>query len=124
MMDEMPRIVVVGHGMVGHRFCERLIQRAGRDTFSITVLAEEPRPAYDRVHLSEYFGGKGADDLALADAGWYREQGIDLRLGEPASAIDCANRVVSSTSGERFSYDWLVLATGSIPFVPPIPGTS
>ncbi len=62
------RVVVVGNGMVGYKFCEKLIAKAKGINFEITVFGEEPRPAYDRVHLSEYFAGKTAEDLTMTAA--------------------------------------------------------
>lgn len=72
------RVVVVGHGMVGHRFCERLVEH-GEGRFELSVLCEEPRAAYDRVHLSEFFGGRGAEELALTTPEWCAERGIRLQ---------------------------------------------
>jgi len=119
---ESESLVVVGNGMVGHRFCEAV---HGADTarrFQVVCLGEEPRPAYDRVHLSEYFGGRTADALALADRHWYAERGITLHLSERVVAIDREASEVVTASGQRVRYDTLVLATGSAPFVPPLPG--
>ena len=79
-------IVVIGNGMIGHRFVERLCDLAG-DTVQVTVLGEESRPAYDRVQLSAFFGGKTADDLSLVQAGQYEAMGAVLRLNCRASAI-------------------------------------
>jgi len=120
---EPEKIVLVGHGMVGHRFCERLdeLDEAGR--YRVTILAEEIRPAYDRVHLSEFFSGKSAEDLALVDEAWFEARGIELKLGARADAIDTQARQVRTSTGETLDFDHLVLATGSAPFVPPIPGT-
>lgn len=115
------RIVVVGNGMVGHRLCERLVERGAKD-LALTVIGEEPRPAYDRVHLSEFFAGKGAEELALTSPEWYAERGIDLRLHQRVDAIDRTAQEVVLEGGARCGYDTLVLATGSTPFVPPIPG--
>lgn len=117
------RIVVVGNGMVGHRFCEELVERDADRSFHVTVLAEEPRPAYDRVGLSAFFGGKTADDLALTTPAWYAEQGIELVLDDPVEEIDREAQRVRCASGSIHPYDRLVLATGSVPFVPPMPGT-
>ncbi|MFP5439933.1 MAG: nitrite reductase large subunit NirB [Gammaproteobacteria bacterium] len=114
------RVVVIGNGMVGQKFLEA-VAATGQD-LSITVLGEEPRAAYDRVHLSEYFTGRAADDLLLAPAGFYAQHGIDLRLGVRATAIDRAAKTVSASDGSVLPYDELVLATGSYPFVPPVPG--
>lgn len=116
------KLIVIGNGMVGHAFVEKLIEADGLARFDVTVFGEEPRPAYDRVHLSEYFSGKSADDLALTTADDYRTQGIDLRLDDPVVDIDTENREVVSRDGSRCGYDRLVLATGSYAFVPPIEG--
>ncbi|GGD69670.1 nitrite reductase large subunit [Emticicia aquatilis] len=116
------RVVVVGNGMVGYKFCEKLIAKAKDITLDITVFGEEPRPAYDRVHLSEYFAGKTADDLTMAPLDWYFDNGIKLHLSDPITNIDREAKTVSSHHGLIVSYDYLVLATGSAAFVPPIPG--
>ncbi len=120
-MSATRRVVVVGNGMVGHRFCEALF-KGGAGDVSLTVLGEEPRPAYDRVHLTDSFSGKTADDLLLAGPDWYRAQGIILRTGERATSVERANKLVRTDRGGEFPYDTLVLATGSVPFVPPTPG--
>lgn len=88
----------------------------------VVVLAEEPRPAYDRVRLTSYFSGRTADDLSLVEPDFLARHGIELRLGDPVEAIDRASRTVTSRSGHTLGYDTLVLATGSYPFVPPVPG--
>lgn len=116
------RIVVVGNGMVGYKFCEKLVAKAGPDQFQITVFGEEVRPAYDRVHLSEYFSGKSAEDLSLAPAGWYSTNNITLHLGDPIQQIDRVNKKVVSFHGIQAAYDVLIMATGSAAFVPSIPG--
>jgi nitrite reductase (NADH) large subunit len=113
------RLVVVGNGMVGQRFVEALAARDTDRRWSVTVLAEERRRAYDRVRLSAYFDGVPAEDLTLAPAGI--PSGVDIRLGEPALAVDRTARMVRTRAGE-YPYDALVLATGSRPFVPPVPG--
>ncbi|MEN0004945.1 MAG: nitrite reductase large subunit NirB [Bacteroidota bacterium] len=118
----MKQIVVIGNGMVGYKFCEKLVANAPKGSCQLTVLGEEPRPAYDRVHLSEYFDGKSADDLTLASADWYKDNGIELICGALATTIDRANKVVTTRKGRQLAYDTLVLATGSVPFVPPIAG--
>ncbi|MBL7738985.1 MAG: nitrite reductase large subunit, partial [Chitinophagaceae bacterium] len=80
------------------------------------------RPAYDRVHLSEYFAGKSAEDLSMAPASWYADNNIRLYLGDPVQHIDRVNKKVKSFHGIETPYDVLILATGSSAFVPPIPG--
>ena len=119
----LPRLVVIGNGMVGHRFVEALLERGGELRWQILVLGEEPRPAYDRVHLSELFSGKSADDLALARADEYAARGVELRTGTRAERIEPDERALYTDAGERIGYEALVLATGSRPFVPPVPGT-
>jgi NAD(P)H-dependent nitrite reductase large subunit/NAD(P)H-dependent nitrite reductase small subunit len=116
-------VVVIGHGMVGHRFCERLLERDTERRFRIVVFGEEQRPAYDRVHLSEVFSGRSEADLELTTQQWYAERGAELLLGDAAVKIDPQTRSILSARGRMVQYDWLVLATGSAPFVPPVPGT-
>ncbi|MEY4767066.1 MAG: hypothetical protein RI907_3739 [Pseudomonadota bacterium] len=115
------KIVVVGHGMVGHKFLESLAE-SGLQGAEVTVLCEEPRPAYDRVHLSEYFSGKTAEDLSLVESGFFERTGMTLRLATKAAHIERRTNTVTTVDGEKLVYDKLVLATGSFPFVPPIPG--
>lgn len=106
--------------MVAHRFCERLHDLGARH--DVVVMGEEARPAYDRVNLTKYLSGRTARELEIADRGWYAENGIDLRLGVRVDRIDPGARVVVDGHGHRTPYDALVLATGSRPFVPPVPG--
>ena len=115
-----PTIIVVGNGMVGYKFCEKLVARSAG--FRIIVFGEEPRHAYDRVHLSEYFSGKSADELSLSTLSWYHDNDITLHLGDPIQDINRAGKTVHALSGITFQYDFLVLATGSSAFVPDIPG--
>ncbi len=86
------------------------------------VLCEEPRPAYDRVQLTSYFSGRTPDELSLTDRGFLDAHGIELYVDEPAESFDRAAKTVTARSGRVFPYDTLVLATGSYPFVPPVPG--
>jgi len=118
-MNVRSKLLVVGNGMVGHRFLESLPTDS---PFDVTVLGEEPRAAYDRVQLSAFFSGKTADDLSLVSPGFFAKTGIALKLNERAVAIDRAARTVRTSSGLELEYDILVLALGSFPFVPPIPG--
>ncbi|MEV7322577.1 nitrite reductase large subunit NirB [Streptomyces sp. NPDC093970] len=117
-----PTIVLVGHGMVGQRFLEALAERGLTATHRVVVLCEEPRPAYDRVALTSYFTGTSAEELSLTDTGFIEAHGIELYVGDRARAVDRAARTVTAESGRVFGYDTLVLATGSYPFVPPVPG--
>ncbi|TMS58553.1 nitrite reductase large subunit [Imbroritus primus] len=115
------KLIVIGHGMVGHKLLELLVE-AGAQDYDITVLGEEPRPAYDRVHLSEFFAGKSAADLSLVPEGFFARDNLLLRLNARAAYIDRQARTVTVSTGEVLAYDKLVIATGSAPFVPPIPG--
>ncbi|HEY1821491.1 MAG TPA: nitrite reductase large subunit NirB [Trebonia sp.] len=112
-------VVVVGHGMVGHRFVAALTARDEARRFRVTVLSEEPRPAYDRVALSSFFDG--ADEAALRLPALDRTR-VDLRLGVSAVSLDPGRKVVVTSDGSSVAYDQLVLASGSQPFVPPVPG--
>ncbi|MEV7035374.1 nitrite reductase large subunit NirB [Streptomyces sp. NPDC093272] len=118
-----PTLVLVGHGMVGQRFLEELAERGLTATHRVVVLCEEPRPAYDRVALTSYFTGTSVDELSLTDDAFIDAHGIELCLGDPAVAVDRAARRVTARSGRVLGYDTLVLATGSYPFVPPVPGS-
>ncbi len=115
------KIVVVGHGMVGHKFLESLVE-TGMTGVEVTVLCEEPRAAYDRVHLSEFFSGKSAEELSLVEPGFFERTGFSLRLASRAASIDRRTKTVTTADGEVLPYDRLVLATGSNPFVPSVPG--
>src|SRR5688572_29880903 len=116
----MSRVIVVGNGMVGYKFCEKLRSRS-KET-QIIVYGEEPRPAYDRVHLSSYFSGSTADDLLMAPASWYADNNITLHTSEMVTAIHRESKTVVTHNGRRQQYDFLVLATGSNAFVPAIDG--
>jgi len=120
---EHATILVIGNGMVGHRFVEAVVSAGLADRGHIVVLAEERRRAYDRVHLSAVFDGTTEEQLTLGAADCYDHPGIELVLGDAASAIDTATRLVTTQRGRHFTYDHCVIATGSYPFVPPIPGT-
>src|SRR6478609_6913413 len=112
----MKRVIVVGNGMVGYKFCEKL--RSQSAEIEVAVYGEEPRPAYDRVHLSSFFSGSTAEDLLMAPASWYAENNIQLFTSELVTEIDRANKKIKTHSGKVDTYDYLVLATGSSAFVP------
>lgn len=116
------KVIVIGNGMVGYKFCERLVAKDTEQSHQIITFCEEPRPAYDRVHLSEYFSGKTAEDLAMTKFEWYQENGVELHVNEKATSIDRENKTVTTASGKKVPYDKLVMATGSSAFVPPVPG--
>jgi nitrite reductase (NADH) large subunit len=118
----MLNIIVVGNGMVGYKFCEKFVEKLEAKDFKITVFGEEPRPAYDRVHLSEFFENQDAKALEMAPAAWYDDKGINLVVGERVADINRTSKTITTVKDRVFSYDYLVLATGSSPFVPPIKG--
>ncbi len=115
-------LVVIGNGMVGHKFIEAMVENEAQQSFNIVTFCEEPRLAYDRVHLSEYFTGKTAEDLSLVESGFYDKHALTIHIGDAVASIDRDNKRVISQQGKEIAYDKLVLATGSYPFVPPIPG--
>lgn len=115
------KILMIGHGMVGHKFIESVLEQAG-DDIELTILAEEPHLAYDRVHLTEYFSGKSVKDLSLCRSDFADAYGIDLRLNTKVVEIDQLHKTVTTSQGDVLSFDKLILATGSYAFVPPIPG--
>jgi nitrite reductase (NADH) large subunit len=116
------KVIVVGNGMVGYKFCEKLITKGGNDLYEVIVFGEEPRPAYDRVHLSSYFGEKTIEELTMAPLSWYSDNDIKLYLSDQVTNINKDSKTIYSHSGLELNYDYLVMATGSAPFVPPIPG--
>jgi nitrite reductase (NADH) large subunit len=115
-------LVVVGNGMVGHRFLERMVAKGASQDWNLVTFCEEPRVAYDRVNLSGFFSGKTAADLTLVEPGFYQDNGIHIYIGDRVVAIDRDAKTVTSANGVVIHYEKLVLATGSYPFVPPIPG--
>ncbi|AUP77682.1 nitrite reductase large subunit NirB [Flavivirga eckloniae] len=118
----MKNIVVVGNGMVGYKFCEKFVAQAPENQFKITIFGEEPRPAYDRVHLSEFFDNQDAKALEMAPREWYEEHGIELITNERITDIHRSSKKITTTKDLHYKYDYLILATGSVPFVPNIKG--
>ena len=117
-----PSLVVVGNGMAGMRTVEELLALAP-DLYDITVFGLEPRVNYNRIMLSPVLAGeKTFDEILLHPRGWYDEHGITLHAGDPVVAIDRKRRVVRARSGKEVAYDRLLLATGSQPFIVPVPG--
>ncbi|MGQ0620238.1 MAG: NAD(P)/FAD-dependent oxidoreductase [Panacagrimonas sp.] len=116
------RLVVVGNGMAGMRTVEELL-RLAPDRFDITVFGSEPHGNYNRILLSPVLAGeKTLDDIMLNTREWYARSGISLHAGDPVVAIDRQARVVKSASGLNVVYDRLLIATGSTPFIIPVPG--
>ncbi len=116
------KIVVVGNGMVGHKFIENMVGLDNAADYEVITFSEEPRLAYDRVQLSKYFDGATAEDLMLTSEGYYQENGVNYVLNEKVTELKLDDNKVITSSGREEAYDKLVLATGSYPFVPPIPG--
>ncbi|MFS2223777.1 nitrite reductase large subunit NirB [Pantoea sp. B65] len=117
-----PVLVVIGHGMVGHHFLEQLVQRELHHHYQVVVYGEERHAAYDRVHLSDYFAGSSHADLSLVSANFFAQHAIELHSHREVVAIDRQRKCIRDASGHEMAWDKLVLATGSWPFVPPIPG--
>lgn len=121
-MQSAKHVVVVGHGMVGHRFVEALRARDTDGAWRVTVLSEETDAAYDRVGLTGYTEHWDRSQLALPGNDYAGDNGVVLHLGLAAREIDRAAKTVTLADGQSLDYDALVLATGSYAFVPPVPG--
>ena len=115
-------LVMAGHGMVGHRLVEQLVAARATRHWRVVVVGEEPRPAYDRVHLTSLFEGATPEDLSVVSADALADPGVEFRTGERVVAVDRGARTLRTDTGVDLAYDVLVLATGSVPFVPPVAG--
>ncbi|MGV9298448.1 nitrite reductase large subunit NirB [Amycolatopsis sp. NPDC003676] len=118
----MPTVVVAGHGMVAHRFVEALRAADAAGEWRVVVFGEENRPAYDRVALTSYVDSWDPAALALPGSDYAGDDAVELRLGEVVVSVDREAKTVTTAAGHVQPYDSLVLATGSRPFVPPVPG--
>lgn len=118
----MKTVIVIGNGMVGYKFCEKFVDQKECRNFKLLVFGDEPRPAYDRVHLSEFFENQNVKALEMASEDWYTKNGIELMINERVADINRDNKTITTANNRNFSYDYLVLATGSSAFVPPIKG--
>jgi len=117
------RLVVVGGGMAGMATVEAVLAHGDRDGWDVTIVGAEPVAPYNRIMLSTLMaGGIGPGQLALRQPDWFADREVRLRLGVAARHVDTAARVVELADGDRVAYDDLVLATGSRPFLPPVPG--
>ena len=116
------QLIVVGHGMVGHRLLEELVALGAHERWRITVFGEEPVLAYDRVRLSAVFDGVAPSELSMVEPGFAESHGIEVLTGDAVVSIDRDAGLVTTETGRAQRFDHLVLATGSSPFVPPIPG--
>lgn len=116
------RLVIIGHGMVGHRLLVELAERGTLADWDVTVFGEEPRLAYDRVALSSFFDGASEADLCVVAPGFAAAHGVTVVSGDPVISIDRDAKQVGTAAGIVAAYDHLVLATGSSAFVPPLAG--
>lgn len=116
------RLVLIGNGMAGVRCVEEILALEP-DRFDITIIGSEPHTNYNRILLSKVLqGNTSIDDITINAESWYDEHGITLHKGEEAIAIDTAGRRVRTSAGREVQYDKLILATGSNPFMLPLPG--
>lgn len=116
------KLIVIGNGMAGIGTVEQILKLTGR--FDITVFGGEPHPNYNRIMLSYVLeGSKTLDDIILNDWQWYEDNGITLHAGTSVQRIDAAKQEVVTKAGERLAYDKVIIATGSVPFILPIPGS-
>ncbi|MEW8335011.1 MAG: nitrite reductase large subunit NirB [Candidatus Thiodiazotropha sp.] len=116
------RLVLIGNGMAGIRTLEELLKLAP-EHYAITVFGAEPHPNYNRIMLSPVLAGeKSVSDIILNERDWYAENGITLKTGDAVTTIDRVGRRVISESGAAIDYDRLLIATGSNPFIIPVPG--
>jgi nitrite reductase (NADH) large subunit len=128
-LDAKKRVVVIGNGMVGQRFMEKILEDTDPDDVQLSTFCEEPRAAYNRVRLTSYFETRDPSALTMTSdfdddgtTSWYQENNVELFIGDKAIDIDTQNKIITGESGKKIEYDACVLATGSFPFVPPIPG--
>jgi nitrite reductase (NADH) large subunit len=120
--DPRPHLVVVGNGMAGCRAIEEILARDS-SRYRVTIFGAEPRVNYNRIMLSPLLAGeKSFEDIVINDHAWYADNGIQLVVGDPVVAIDRAAKTVTAKSGKAVSYDKLLIATGSDPFIIPVPG--
>jgi nitrite reductase (NADH) large subunit len=122
-MTRKSRLVVIGNGMAGARLVEDILARGGGDRHDIIVFGDERHGNYNRILLSSVLaGGHSPDDIFINALDWYVTNGVRLHAGVRVEAIDVTNKAVMGNDGSVESYDTLVLATGSRPFIPPIDG--
>jgi nitrite reductase (NADH) large subunit len=124
MLDPTPKphLIVIGNGMAGCRAVEEILSRDAQQ-YRITIFGAEPRVNYNRIMLSPLLAGeKSFEDIIINGHDWYADNGIELVAGDPISAIDRVAKTITSKSGRVEHYDKLLLATGSDPFIIPVPG--
>ena len=116
------KLVVIGNGMAPGRALEKLFELSP-DAYEVTIFNAEPRVNYDRIMLSPVLSGeKTFEEIVIHGDGWYVERGIMLHKGHKVTEIDRGKKTVTSERGEVAEYDKLIVATGSVPFVIPVPG--
>lgn len=127
--DDKKRIVVIGNGMVGQRFMENILKLDQDNKCIVSTFCEEPRAAYNRVRLTSYFETRDPSALSMTSdfdedgkTAWYDDNGVEILLNDKAVSLDTQAKTVTGKSGKTIPYDVAVMATGSFPFVPPIPG--
>jgi nitrite reductase (NADH) large subunit len=121
-LKDRTRIVVIGNGIAGDAMVDELLEKAAEEV-EVTVYGDEAVGTYDRVRLSEYLAGTSSlEELGMLPQSWYEERGVDARLGVRVEEVDTEGKRVRGSDGEWVAYDRLVFATGSYPFIPPIPG--
>ena len=118
------KLVLIGNGMAGIRAIEELL-KYDSDLYDITVIGSEPHPNYNRIMLSPVLAGeKEIDDIILNSYEWYEENSIELITGDTVTKINRVNKSIETESGKSFEYDRLLIATGSMPFIIPVPGAN
>ena len=123
MEDAKKKLVLIGNGMAGVRAIEEVL-KVSNEAFEITIFGSEPHPNYNRILLSKVLqGDTNVEDITLNDWNWYQENNITLYTNETVTSIDSVKEVATN-SGRVESYDELILATGSLPFILPIPGSN
>ncbi|AOZ92397.1 nitrite reductase large subunit NirB [Paenibacillus crassostreae] len=123
-MSHVKRLVLIGNGMAGMRTIEHIL-KLSTEAYEITVFGEEPHPNYNRIMLSSVLaGGVELSDIVINDWDWYTENNIKLYTGDPVTSIDSVGKKVISASGIEVAYDILIMATGSNPFMLPLPGAN
>ena len=120
--SEKKKLIVIGNGMAGYKFCALFVENKLGAEYELVVIGEENRPAYDRVHLTNYYKGTPAEQLTLAPKEWYESNGIQLLMSELVINIDRNNKIVTTDQHRTLEYDILVIATGSAAYMPPIDG--
>jgi len=116
------RLAIIGNGMATCRLLDELCARGAENRFDITVYGEEPRGAYNRIQLGKVLGGKEPDAIITKPPAWYAERGITFQQGVAVARLDTARKRLETKDGQIVRYDVAVLATGSLPSVPPLPG--